>query len=298
MNFNFYIKHLNIRSFIFVLIFFFHSMAISSSYYSPFHNTNKNFTKNSEIYTKDINNINEIKLTWDNALVRIPKPNGKIYKGSMKDLIGNEDFLKNKFKTIIYLHGCSGIWKGTALRIDLFAKNNYAVIAPASMARKKYPQSCDPIKHVGGMYRNTLKIRQIDAKNAVINAKKLSWTDNKNIFLVGLSEGGITTATYNPENAIESVSGRVIEGWTCHASWEEYKGINSKYNEPILSIVAKDDPWFVADYLHGDCGKYLSNNPDSRSVVIDDPILSKKHGLMHHPKIQKITLDFLINIVK
>ena len=286
------------RLFIFVLIFSFHSLAISLSYYSEFHNSNKNFTKNSEIDIKDINSIDEIKLTWDNALVRIPKPNGKIYKGSMKDLIGNEDFLQNKFKTIIYLHGCSGIWKGTAQRIDLFSRNGYAVIAPASMARKKYPQSCEPIKHVGGMYRDTLKMRQADAKNAVLNAKKLSWTDNKNIFLVGLSEGGITTATYKPENLIESVSGRVIEGWTCHAGWEEYKGINSKYNEPILSIVAKDDPWFVADYLHGDCGKYLNNNPKSRSVVIDDPALSKKHGLMHHQKIQKITLDFLINIVK
>jgi dienelactone hydrolase len=286
---------------IFYFVFFSQNIFSSSFYdkqYSKFHNSNKNFTKNSEIDIKDINSNDEIKLTWDNALVRIPKPNGKTYKGSMKDLIGNEDFLQNKFKTIIYLHGCSGIWNGTAQRIDLFSRNGYAVIAPASLARKKYPQSCEPIKHVGGMYRDILKIRQVDAKNAVLNAKKLSWTDNKNIFLVGLSEGGITTATYKPENLKESVSGRVIEGWTCHAGWEEYKGINSKYNEPILSIVAKDDPWFVADYLHGDCGEYLNNNPKSRSVVIDDLLLSRKHGLMHHQKIQKITLDFLDNIVK
>ncbi|MBT7542984.1 MAG: hypothetical protein HN613_02885 [Gammaproteobacteria bacterium] len=286
---------------IFYFVFFSQNIFSSSFYdkqYSKFHNSGKKFTKNINMHEKYIDDASEIKLTWENALVRVPLDDGTIFKSSISNIKNNESFLNYKYKTIIYLHGCSGIWKGTHQRIELFAEHGYAVIAPPSMARNKYPQSCDPINHVGGMYRNTLKIRQIDAKNAVLNAKKLSWTDNKNIFLVGLSEGGITTATYKPENLKESVSGRIIEGWTCHAGWEEYKGINSKYNEPILSIVAKDDPWFVEDYLHGDCGEYLNNNPKSRSVVIDDLLLSRKHGLMHHQKIQKITLDFLDNIVK
>ena len=290
------------RIIILIFICLFHSASMSSSYYddfySKFHNSQKIFTKNSNMQTKHFNEESEIKLTWDNALLRVPRANGEIFSSTIKDLQGDEEFLKNKFKTIIYLHGCSGLWKGTALRLDFFAKNGYAVIAPASMARKKYPQSCDPDIKRGGLYRDILKIRQIDALNAVLNAKALSWTDNNNIFLVGLSEGAITTATYLPKNIASSVNGRIIEGWTCNAGWDEYRGINSPYNEPMMSLVAKFDPWFQIDVLKGDCGKYLNKNPLSKSIVVDDPILSKGHGLLHDQNIQKTTLEFLKSIEK
>ena len=290
------------RIIILIFICLFHSASMSSSYYddfySKFHNSQKIFTKNSNMQTKYFNEESEIKLTWDNALLRVPRANGEIFSSTIKDLQGDEEFLKNKFKTIIYLHGCSGLWKGTALRLDFFAKNGYAVIAPASMARKKYPQSCDPDIKRGGLYRDILKIRQIDALNAVLNAKALSWTDNNNIFLVGLSEGAITTATYLPKNIASSVNGRIIEGWTCNAGWDEYRGINSPYNEPMMSLVAKFDPWFQIDVLKGDCGKYLNKNPLSKSIVVDDPILSKGHGLLHDQNIQKTTLEFLKSIEK
>jgi len=290
------------RIIILIFICLFHSASMSSSYYddfySKFHNSQKIFTKNSNMQTKYFNEESEIKLTWDNALLRVPRANGEIFSSTIKDLQGDEEFLKNKFKTIIYLHGCSGLWKGTALRLDFFAKNGYAVIAPASMARKKYPQSCDPDIKRGGLYRDILKIRQIDALNTVLNAKALSWTDNNNIFLVGLSEGAITTATYLPKNIASSVNGRIIEGWTCNAGWDEYRGINSPYNEPMMSLVAKFDPWFQIDVLKGDCGKYLNKNPLSKSIVVDDPILSKGHGLLHDQNIQKTTLEFLKSIEK
>ena len=290
------------RIIILIFICLFHSASMSSSYYddfySKFHNSQKIFTKNSNMQTKYFNEESEIKLTWDNALLRVPRANGEIFSSTIKDLQGDEEFLKNKFKTIIYLHGCSGLWKGTALRLDFFAKNGYAVIAPASMARKKYPRSCDPDIKRGGLYRDILKLRQIDALNAVLNAKALSWTDNNNIFLVGLSEGAITTATYLPKNIASSVNGRIIEGWTCNAGWDEYRGINSPYNEPMMSLVAKFDPWFQIDVLKGDCGKYLNKNPLSKSIVVDDPILSKGHGLLHDQNIQKTTLEFLKSIEK
>ena len=290
------------RIIILIFICLFHSASMSSSnhddFYSKFHNSQKIFTKNSNMQTKYFNEESEIKLTWENALLRVPRANGEIFSSTIKDLQGDEEFLKNKFKTIIYLHGCSGLWKGTALRLDFFAKNGYAVIAPVSMARKKYPRSCDPDIKRGGLYRDILKLRQIDALNAVLNAKALSWTDNNNIFLVGLSEGAITTATYLPKNIASSVNGRIIEGWTCNAGWDEYRGINSPYNEPMMSLVAKFDPWFQIDVLKGDCGKYLNKNPLSKSIVVDDPILSKGHGLLHDQNIQKTTLEFLKSIEK
>lgn len=282
---------------------FLSTAAYSSSYYnnfySNFHNSTKVFTNNTDMYEKSFRAKEEVNLPWINALVRIPLGNGDIYRGSMNDLNGNEDFLKGKFKTIIYMHGCAGHWSGTAKRIDFYAKSGYAVIAPPSMARRKYAQSCDTSIPRGGLYRSVLKIRQIDAENTILRAKELDWTDNRNIFLVGLSEGGITAATYYPKNVDLSVNGRVIEGWTCNAGWEEYKGLNTPYNEPVLSLVAKYDPWFQAEYLKGHCGQFMNSNPLSKSVIVDDGTqLSKGHGLMHDSEIKKITLEFLKRISK
>ena len=287
---------------LFVFIIYFTTNTYADNYnnfYSDFHNSSKVFTDSDEMNVKNFTDPNEVNLPWVNALVRIPLGSGGIYRGSIKDISGSEDFLNNQFKTIIYLHGCAGHWAGTAKRIDFFAKNGYAVIAPPSMARKKYAQSCDTSIPRGGMYRSVLKIRHIDAENAILKAKQLSWTDNENIFLVGLSEGGIATATYTPKNIKSSVKGRVIEGWTCNVGWEEYQGVNTPYNEPVLSLVAKYDPWFQAEYLKGHCGQFKNNNPLSKSIIIDDDTqLSKGHGLMHDKKIQKITLDFLKKIRK
>jgi len=289
---------------IYIFLLFFLSLNVHANsyyddFYSDFHNSSKTFTDQSDMIEKNFRDPDEINLPWINALVRIPLKNGDIYRGLIKNIKGEEKFLNKKYKTIIYLHGCAGHWSGTAKRIDFFANNGYAVIAPPSMARKKYAQSCDTATNRGGFYRSVLKIRQIDAENAVLQAKKLSWTDKNNIFLIGLSEGGITTATYEPKNKQLSVSGRVVEGWTCNAGWDEYRGLKTPYNEPVLSLVAKHDPWFQLDVLKGHCGQFANKNPLSKSVVIDDGTeLSKSHGLLHDKKIKEITLEFLDKISK
>jgi len=294
---------MKIISLLFISVIFFNADTNAADYYnnfySDFHNSSKVFTDSSDMNEKQFSDPQEVNLPWLNALVRIPLSNGDIYRGLMKELKDSENFLNKKFKTIIYLHGCAGHWAGTAKRIDFYAKNGYAVIAPPSMARKKYAQSCNPTISRGGMYRSVLKIRQIDAENTILKAKKLSWTDNENIFLVGLSEGGITTATFSPKNIESSVQGRVIEGWTCNAGWKEYRGVNTPYNEPVLSLVAKYDPWFQAEYLKGHCGQFMNSNPLSKSIIVDDDTqLSRGHGLMHDSKIKKRTLEFLKSIEK
>ena len=75
--------------------------------------------------------------------------------------------------TVIYLHGCDGLWDATHTRIDFLASHGYAVIAPLSFARKKYPQSCDTGHYRGGLYRLTLAMRHHDAGYAIAQAKTL-----------------------------------------------------------------------------------------------------------------------------
>jgi hypothetical protein len=45
--------------------------------------------------------------------------------------------------------------------------------------------------HKAGMYRPTLIMRQNEAEYAIRKARKSTWVDSKNIFLMGHSEGGI-----------------------------------------------------------------------------------------------------------
>ncbi|MDW3095385.1 MAG: dienelactone hydrolase family protein [Gammaproteobacteria bacterium] len=254
-------------------------------------NHNKKFTDPTKMSKKDWTDPDELERVWKAALVRIPKDNGKFDSSIMKDLTQKADTIK-KHPTIIYLHGCSGVWEGTYRRLNFFAKSGFAVIAPVSFAREKYPQSCDVKSHKGSMYRFTLKMRQIDAGYAIEKAKQLDWVDPNNVFLVGLSQGGVTTATYSSKNPGMSVKARVIEGWTCHAGWHEYRGINASKNEPVLSVLGYKDPWFKNSWSRGDCGSYMKNEA-SRSVVFKDGHLSTRHELLENKSVQNIVLDFL-----
>ena len=135
------------------------------------------------MYPTDWSNSDELQRTWEAALVRIPT-NHQVFAGQISDLSLKALLLKAKLPTIIYLHGCSGVWWGTYIRLDFFAENGFAVIAPASFARAKYPKSCEPATKKAGLYRDILKMRQYDALHAITNAKQLDWVDSKNIFLL------------------------------------------------------------------------------------------------------------------
>ena len=254
-------------------------------------NHTKQFTPNSEMSTADWSSPDELDRAWQAALVRIPD-NHKVFAGQISDLPYEALLDKRKLPTVIYLHGCSGIWWGTYIRLDFFAENGFAVIAPASFARSKYPKSCDPATKRAGLYRETLKMRQYDALNAIHNAKQLDWVDSKNIFLVGFSEGGVISATGSTDIA-SSVNARVIEGWTCHADWSEYRGINALLSEPVLALVADQDPWFQDSWARGSCGRYMNSENGSRSIVYRTGSLMSKHSLLDDSDVQNRVLEFL-----
>jgi len=254
-------------------------------------NQTKQFTPNSKMSSADWSSPDELHRTWQAALVRIPKHH-QVYAGQISDLPIEALPVKEKLPIVIYLHGCSGVWWGTYIRLDFFAENGFAVIAPASFARAKYPKSCDPATKRAGLYRETLKMRQYDALNAIKNAKQLDWVDSKNLFLVGFSQGGITSATLST-NIDTAVNARVIEGWTCHAGWSEYRGINAPVSEPVLALVADQDPWFQDSWTRGSCGRYMNSENGSRSMVYRTGSLMSKHSLLDDSDVQNRVLEFL-----
>jgi len=261
-------------------------------------NQTKKFTPPSQMSPTDWDDPIEKERVWQASLVRIPMPDGSILKSTIASL--NSDSFPGSFKlpTVIYLHGCTGLGNWSVLRLDFLAENGFIAIAPASFARKKYPKSCDPASHKGGLYRPTIIMRRIDAANAIREAKELPWVDENNLFLMGLSQGGITTATLDTSEGNTQVNARIVEGWGCHAGWYEYKGLNAPETEPVLSLLGELDPWFQNPWTKGHCGKFMSKTNDSKSIVFKEGSLRYKHQLLESSKVQKIAIDFLRNHIK
>ncbi len=270
------------------------SACAQSSYsYNHLGNSGKEFTPASEMSSKDWDDPHELERVWQASFVRIPDQDGKFIQTSIAEI--DSISLKNnkKYPTVIYLHGCSGFWAGTIRRINFLAQNGFAVIAPPSFAREKYPRSCSVYELAGGLYRDTIRMRQNDAENAIGKAKNLDWVDDNNIFLMGLSEGGITTATFHSKNEKHSVKARVVEGWTCTSTWDEYRGVRAPKDEPVLTLVGSKDPWFQNPYTNGECTGFLDKRNGSKSVVFKKGDLSYKHELLEDQSVQKIVKEFL-----
>lgn len=257
------------------------------------HNSTKAFTPPSDMKRSDWGDPAELERPWLAARVRIPRPGGGYISTTMKELNSGSHSIAGSWPTVIYLHGCTGVWSGTYTRINFLARNGYAVIAPVSFARKKYPRSCNPDRHQGGLYRPTLYMRQNDAGYAISQAKALPWVDDDNIFLMGLSEGGITTATFFSASPEQSVRARIVEGWTCRSGWPEYSGLSAPDNEPVLTLVGSKDPWFQDRWTKGDCTKFVAPSNGSRSVVYSTGYLSTRHELLESKEVQDTVLDFL-----
>jgi hypothetical protein len=70
-------------------------------------------TSPGEMQSKDWSDPAELKRTWDGAKVRIPLDSG-VVKATMINLRSVPE--GRKYPTVIYMHGCNGFWKNTAIK--------------------------------------------------------------------------------------------------------------------------------------------------------------------------------------
>ena len=285
---------------LFSALVFFNASACAQTLnsYSQFANSGKQFTPASKMSSKDWNHPDELERVWQASLVRIPSEEGAYIQTNIAEITHSSLKVNKQFPTVIYMHGCSGVWAGTIRRINFLAKNGFVVIVPPSFAREKYLRSCDIYRYEGGLYREIIKMRQNYAGNAIEKAKKLHWVDKNNVFLMGLSEGGITTATFFSKNKNRSVNARVVEGWTCTSTWDEYKGVRAPKTEPVLTLLGSKDPWFQNPYTNGACTKFLNKRNGSKSVVYRKGNLSYKHELLEDQEVKNVVLEFLQQHIK
>jgi hypothetical protein len=236
----------------------------------------------------------ELGRTLDYALLEIPivylkKGNSTSLGGYFKDVKPEFDKISSdkKIPLVIYLHGCDGIHLSVLKDMEFLVRNNYAVIVPDSFARNFRPKGCDPVTKKGGFFRGVLTMRLAEARHAHELAKTLTWVDKQNIFMMGQSEGGITTARY----ARGGLAGKIIMGWTCHAGWPEYAGIAGPKDEPIISFVASKESWLIGKNRSGDCGSFMKFRPNSESIVVD--VSTPTHWVGYDPEVQEKILQFL-----
>lgn len=224
--------------------------------------------------------------TWTAAAVWLPEADGPRRAGpeALPDFLAAHPALS----VVVFAHGCDGIGR-IGERIGRFlAEAGHLVVAPDGFARRDKPVSCDPRIPRGGLHRGVLAWRQAELALAVERLRAMPALAEAPLAVMGHSEGGITAATA----ALPPVQARIIEGWTCHAGWPEYRGLNAPAVEPVLALVGAQDPWFAAPVLHGDCGLFMDDN--DRSVVFGPPgYLAKRHWLSFDADVQALILDFL-----
>ena len=263
-------------------------------------NSNKTFTSSINITKDDWISPEELNKVWLNSYISFKTQDVKV-KILMKEFVKSNFSLDNKKNIVIFAHGCSGTVSITHNRIDFLVDNGYVVIAPQSFARKKYAQSCDPMIHKGGMYREILSMRHEDIRHVVRNVRRFDWVNTGQVILMGHSEGGIIAATYVSNSKDDYVDMRIIEGWTCRSQgpygWFEYHGLKSKKETPVLALVSKLDPWFQKEWSKGDCGKFLKNKK-SKSYVFDSDYIKRSHQPLNFKEVQNITNKFMKNNLK
>lgn len=234
----------------------------------------------------------EVKRTWENASVLIP---GHLLGEGKEDLWG---LIRHKYvqrelaaipsnrsiPAIVYLHGCTGTANTSDIDATMLTEMGYAVFMPNSFARSNRRAKCKVAKV------EVLQFRIDEATYALNQLRQIPGIDSGNIFLMGMSEGGLAAAVYDGRG----FAGHIITGWTCintfrmHGNARE-DGIRVPTETPILSVVASRDPYYQNANLAGHCGQRMGGRDNAVSIVID----AKQHWVNHIPEARDAIMKFL-----
>ena len=232
----------------------------------------------------------DIARTWQQAQVALPALGAP---EALRTTMGSTEMFARvarlsgaRLPVVVYLHGCTGV--GNAEFLKQLADAGFAVVAPDSFARRYRPLQCDPATLTGGRNLFVFDFRMEEVSYAVQQLWSLPWVDRNRLFLVGSSEGAVAAALYRGDE----FRARVITQWTCSGA-PHVAGLAAPMDEPVLAVVAADDPWYAAARAAGataDCGPVLAGRADSRSYVVQG---GPAHDVYSSPAATALILDFL-----
>lgn len=234
----------------------------------------------------------DIELTWEKAVVALPPSRsgeepfvGRLSDAGVAKRVASYP-LVTRLPTVFYSHGCTGLGKFEFFKA--LAAAGFAVIAPDSMARRYRPLQCDPKTQTGGFNLFVYDFRLTEISFGLDRLHRLAWVDRSNLFLIGISEGGVAAALYRGDE----FRARVIAQWTCSGA-PIVEGLGAPQGEPVLAIVHSGDPWYDAKKTklqRGDCGAWFGGRQGSRSYVLRG---GSQHDVFTSEQSLKAILDFL-----
>ncbi|MFN3232447.1 MAG: hypothetical protein ACE363_09840 [Alphaproteobacteria bacterium] len=211
--------------------------------------------------------MRDLQLTWHQARAAFPDQVGLGRDTIRLGSLGEAQTLaaSGKLPVVIYMHGCTGLEGNDLKLMRKIARSGIAVVAPDSMARRYRPLQCSSRDKSGGYNLFVFDFRQAEINYAVQQLYEGGWADTDNLFLVGVSEGGLAVAHYKGD----VIRARVITQWTCHGS-TFVRGLDGPDDTSVLSIVRGGDPWYSGEgsTQAGDCGAFFGNRPGSESIVL------------------------------
>lgn len=166
---------------------------------------------------------------------------------------------EKKVPVVLYMHGCAGLsGRGDNDWVVLLNIFGFAVIRPNSLARNDRGPTCR-----GGTDPSIYDVRQEELEYALKKIRALDWVDQRNIFLMGYSEGGIAVAREKSKD----LAGVIISSWTCTAPISGVDGLFTDKNVPVLTMVYEYDEWFSGTRYDGSCGNKFNGRQNAESIV-------------------------------
>ena len=201
-------------------------------------------------------------------MVSVP---GRFLTTSVKDIK-----LEQPLPVVLLIHGCAGIQRTESSWAGFLKGEGYIVVEPDSFARSR-PISCDPRTHRAGLFPGVATYRQDEVTYALAQLRKAPWADQRNLFLMGHSEGAVVVATAN----VSGFRGVIISAWICR------NGLVVPRETAVLAIDHEKDPWFP-----NSSGQHCSNLFGTRTNARQITLTGFDHGTFEAPA-ERAVKDFL-----
>lgn len=199
-----------------------------------------------------------IAASWEHARVYLPYSTQAAALGNIpKDA---------RYPAVLFMHGCWGFdseeHRNWAI---LLASLGFLVIMPDSLARpKRIARSCDRIDNYHrSSYLPVHEMRLAEIDYASGQIRQQPWFDEKNLFLMGYSEGAIAVV----RTSLHGFNGVIATSWTCtHLTYPPLHGIQLPLETPLLTIAVDGDPWFPTKDLQGSCEDRMMGRANAKHL--------------------------------
>lgn len=140
---------------------------------------------------------------------------------------------------VVYMHGCSGLSPEFNGIGALLADWGYAVFAPNSFAAGDRPwqPDCGKTRFRPWPSKRINQRRLAEIAHTAWQVGRLPWIDPRNVYLIGLSEGGAAVARYSGD----AFRGHIIIAAQCRSLTSPTHYLGAPKSTPVLAVHAKHD---------------------------------------------------------